>query len=60
MRVKIYKRGIDKLLDDYYMMFDDTFPTYQLGLDENIINDCLKQGKDVYELGYLEVDDNRW
>ena len=58
MRVKVYKRGIDKLLDDYYMMFDDTFPTYQLGLDEDIIKDCLKQGKDVYELGYLELDDN--
>ena len=58
MRVKVYKRGIDKLLDDYYMMFDDTFPVYQLGLDEDIIKDCLKQGKDVYELGYLELDDN--
>ena len=58
MRVKVYKRGIDKLLDDYYMMFDDAFPTYQLGLDEDIIKDCLKQGKDVYELGYLELDDN--
>lgn len=58
MRVKVYKRGIDKLLDDYYMMFDDTFPTWQLDLNEDIIKDCLKQGKDVYELGYLELDDN--
>ena len=58
MRVKVYKRGIDKLLDDYYMMFDDTFPTWQRGLNEDIIKDCLKQGKDVYELGYLELDDN--
>lgn len=58
MRVKVYKRSIDKLLDDYYMMFDDTFPTWQLDLNEDIIKDCLKQGKDVYELGYLELDDN--
>ena len=56
MRVRVYRRGID----DYYIMFDDTFPTYQLGLNEDIIKDCLHQGKDVYELGYLEHDDNLW
>lgn len=60
MRVKVHRRGIDELLDDYYIMFDDTFPTYQLGLNEDIIKDCLHQGKDVYELGYLEHDDNLW
>lgn len=60
MRVKVYKGGIDKLLDDYYMMFDDTFPSWQLGLDEDIIKECLKQGKTVYELDYLELDDNNW
>ena len=47
MRVRVYRRGIDELLDDYYIMFDDTFPTYQLGLNVDIIKDCLHQGKDV-------------
>lgn len=45
------------IFDDYRLMFDDTFPSYQLGLDEDICKECLRQGKTVYELGYLELDD---
>lgn len=45
------------VFDDYYLMFDDSFPSYQLGLDEDICKECLRQGKTVYELGYLELDD---
>ena len=41
-------------------MFDDTFPSYQLGLDEDICKECLRKGKDVYELGYLELDDKNY
>ena len=47
----------EKIFDEYYLMFDDTFPTMQLGLDEDICKECLRQGKTVYELGYLELDD---
>lgn len=60
MRVKIELSELSKLLDDYYIMFNDTFPTYQLGLDEAKIKECLKQGKTAYELGMLELDDNNW
>ena len=44
--------------DKYYIMFGDTFPSWQLGLDEYICNRCLEECKDVYELGYLDLDDN--
>lgn len=60
MNIKVYKSEIDQLLDDYYMMFDDTFPTWQLGLDKDKIKQCLKQGKTVYELEMIELDDNKW
>jgi hypothetical protein len=56
IKIKVYKSEIDELLDDYLMMFDDTFPSWQLGLDKDIIKECLRQGKTAYELGYL--DDN--
>lgn len=48
------------IFDDYYLMFDDTFPSVQLGLDEDICRECLRQGKTVYELGYLELDDKNY
>lgn len=53
---------LDDKLDEYLSRFDDGFPMYQLGRgranDEiiKIIDDCLKNGKDVYEMGYLEED----
>lgn len=42
--------------DKYYNMFGDIFPTFILGFDEYICNRCLEEGKDVYELGYLDND----
>ena len=60
INVKIDKDPIDKLFDDYKLMFDDTFPSMQLGLDEEICKECLRQGKDVYELGYLKLDDKNY
>lgn len=50
----------EKLLRDYDMMFNDSYPLMILGYDENIINDCLRQGKTVYELGYVELDDKKY
>lgn len=47
----------ETVFTEYKLMFDDTFPSMQLGLDEEICKECLRQGKDVYELGYLELDD---
>ncbi len=46
----------ETIFDEYYLMFDDIFPSMQLGLDEDICKECLRQGKDVYELGYLDND----
>lgn len=57
--IKIAKRE-QTMFDDYYLMFDDTFPSFQLGLDEEICCECLRKGKDVYELGYLELDDKNY
>ena len=51
---------LDKKLEEYGKRFSDGFPTIPLMLgrtDEEvieIIDDCLKKGKDVYELGYVE------
>jgi hypothetical protein len=42
--------------DDYKEKFNDTFPSMQLGLDEDICKECLEKNKDVYELGYLDKD----
>ena len=47
------------IFDDYKERFNDSFPTFQLGLDEDIAKECLKEGKDVYELGYLELDEDK-
>lgn len=46
--------------DDYKDKFGDTFPSMQLGLDEDICKECIKEGKTVYELGYLELDDKNY
>ena len=47
-------------MKSYYRAFGDTFPSYP-NPPENaveIIRDCLQKKKDVYELGYLSLDDN--
>lgn len=44
----------------YFEKFGDSFPTYQVSGDETeenwikMIDECLKKGKDVYEMGYAE------
>lgn len=50
-----------KALEKYEEMFEDGFPTFSMsGLEEGemlkIINKCITEGKDVYELGYLSLD----
>lgn len=49
-------------MKEYDKRFKDTFPTIPLAWgrsDEEIIeiiDKCLEEGKDVYELGYVEDD----
>lgn len=47
------------LLDKYYDAFGDIYPLAALSTEniEKIIEHCLKENKDVYELGYLTLDD---
>ena len=46
--------------DEYEELFSDQFPTYPLMLARTeeqtieIINDCIKNGKNVYQMDYLE------
>lgn len=47
---------IMKLMEKYYEMFGDNFPTYVLGLDEDNIQQCIDAGKDAYELFDLKED----
>ena len=49
---------IQKALRKYYSMFDNYFPISQFIIEKtdeeflNMLNDCIKQKKDVIELGY--------
>ena len=55
---------MDDKLDAYAEKFGEGFPMMPLAWgrtdDEviEIIDDCLSNGKDVYELGYVEDDDD--
>lgn len=55
---------LDKKLEEYRVMFKEGFPMIPLKwgrTDEQvieIINRCIKEGKDVYELGYVIIDDD--
>lgn len=56
-------KGLLQALELYESTFDDGFPTMSVGgmPDEKmieIINKCVKKKKDVYELGYLSLDEN--
>ena len=53
-----YTPSDDDLLGQYYFMFNDSFPTFELGYDESKIKECLRQGKTARELGYLDELDN--
>lgn len=51
-----------KALEKYFDCFNDRFPTVPLfcGNEETIemIEQCIANGKDVYEMGFLVLDDN--
>ena len=52
---------VDKFreLDDKYSeLFDDYFTSFQLGPDEDKIQQCIDAGKDAYELFDLKEDVN--
>ena len=52
------ENNIDK--NEYIEKFDDYFPNMALSEDKEveIIEKCLKEGKDAYELGYFKLDAN--
>ena len=51
---------LEKKMQAYAQVFDDGFPMVPLGWGRSdaeiieIIDRCLKENKDVYELGYIE------
>lgn len=53
---------LDAALELYDKTFDDSFPTIPLLMENSdekvieIINKCISEKKDVYELGYLSED----
>lgn len=54
--------GLDKALKNYEQTFDDIFPMSAMMCtppDEvvGIINKCVSEKKDVYDMGYLSLDD---
>lgn len=53
------KKIVD-LRNEYIEKFDDYFPNMGLSEDKEveIIEKCLKEGKDAYELGYFKLDGN--
>lgn len=51
----------DKAMDLYDVTFGESFPTIPLGRSkkaEEIIYKCVKANKDVYEMGYLQLDED--
>ena len=46
----------EELDKKYYELFGDYFTSYQLGLDEDLIQQCIDTGKDAYELFNLKED----
>lgn len=57
-------KKLNEALNLYEKTFDDSFPTIPLLMhnsDEKvieIINNCIKENKDVYDMGYLSLDVN--
>lgn len=51
-------KKIEDLRNEYIEKFDDYFPNMALSEDKEveIIEKCLKEGKDAYELAYFELD----
>lgn len=53
----------EKALNTYKKTFNDDFPTFQMSAHNpeemmEIINECVKKKKDVYQLNYLVLDDS--
>lgn len=54
---------LDTALELYEKTFDDSFPMFSMmGTPPNevveIINKCISENKDVYDMGYLSLDGN--
>lgn len=54
---------LEQKLDEYSELFGESFPTFNFMWMspqemEEIIDSCLDTGKDVYELEYVENDEN--
>lgn len=53
---------LDVALELYEKTFDDSFPTIPLLMENSdekvvgIINKCISENKDVYDMGYLSLD----
>lgn len=52
---------LEKKFEEYYEAFGDSFPTAVFGNCEDdeivdIIDDCIKHGKDVYDAGYADLN----
>lgn len=53
---------LQKALERYKKKFNDDFPTIPFDSQEDeeiidIIDECIEENKDVYDLGYLSLDD---
>jgi len=53
---------LQKALERYKKKFNDDFPTIPFESQEDeeiidIIDECIEENKDVYDLGYLSLDD---
>ena len=53
-------KEIEKLENKYIERFGSMFPNIDISeeYEKEIILECLKQGKDAYELGYFTLDPN--
>ena len=54
---------LNKALEDYERKFNDGFPMFQMSAESpdriiEIIGDYIKNNKDVYDSGYLSLDDD--
>ncbi len=61
--MSMFGEKCSKVLKQYNEMFEGGFPTIPLALSRSedeiieIINRCISEKKDVYDLGYLSIDE---
>lgn len=50
--------NIDKLREEYRIKFGDNIPNMTISFEEEIeiLERCLKEEKNAYELGYFDLD----